>query len=142
MAQEKVIWVVNYDNLDSFLGKCEDVGATAVAIRTDNDLRKAVPAGHDKGMKVYGWRWPSAMHDPAVNEAAKVEALFNQGMDGYFVDPEQNNADSINWDKRGLDALATEFCQAVSEAAREDHSVLPRITWRIASRRNCLGRLF
>jgi hypothetical protein len=118
VAQEKVIWVVNYDNLDSFLDKCEDVGATAVAIRTDNDVRKAIPAAHDKGMKVYGWRWPSAMHDPAMNEAAKAEALFNQGMDGYFVDPEQNNADSINWDKRGLEALATEFCQAVSEAAR------------------------
>lgn len=117
MSQEKVIWVVNYNRLEDFLDRCTAVGATAVAIRTDNDLRKAIPIAHQAGLKVYGWRWPAALHDPAMNEAAKVKALFGQGLDGYFADPEMSAQDSINWDKNGLAGLADAFCAAISGAA-------------------------
>ena len=125
MSQEKVIWVVNYNQLADFLRQATAVNATAVAIRTDNDLRKAIPAAHQAGLKVYGWRWPSSMHDPAMNEAAKVKALFDQGLDGYFVDPEMSDQDSINWDKNGLaalaDAVAGGRCSRRGRQARVEH---------------------
>lgn len=118
MSQEKVIWVVNYNQLADFLQQATAVNATAVAIRTDNDLRRAIPAAHQAGLKVYGWRWPSSLHDPAMNEAAKVKALFDQGLDGYFADPEMSDQDNINWDKNGLADLADAFCSAIAGAAQ------------------------
>lgn len=117
MSQEKVIWVVNYNRLEDFFSQCTAVGATSVAIRTDNDLRKAIPVAHQIGLKVYGWRWPSSLHDPAMNEAVKVKALLDQGLDGYFVDPEMSQQDNIDWNKNGLMDLAEAFCSAVSTAA-------------------------
>lgn len=117
MSQEKVIWVVNYNRVEDFIRQCVAVGATSVAIRTDNDLRKAIPLGHQANLKVYGWRWPSSLHDPAMNEAAKVKALFDQGLDGYFVDPEMSQQASINWDQSGLAGLAEAFCSTISAAA-------------------------
>ncbi|MGO4700583.1 hypothetical protein [Dyella sp. 2RAB6] len=117
MSQEKVIWVVNYNRLEDFLQQCVAVGATSVAIRTDNDLRKAIPIAHQAQLKVYGWRWPSSLHDPAMNEAAKVKALFDQGLDGYFVDPEMSEQDNIDWDRNGLADLAEEFCSTIARAA-------------------------
>lgn len=68
--KEKVLWVVNYESLEWFIGRAAYVKASSVAIRTDNDLVKAIPAFHDKGIKVYGWRWPSAKRDAAMREAS------------------------------------------------------------------------
>ena len=86
MAKEKILWVVNYDQLSAFLTQAVAIGATGVAIRTDNDIAGAIPRFHQKGIKVFGWRWPSAMRDAAMKEANKVVGLYQQGMDGYYVD--------------------------------------------------------
>ena len=116
-ATEKILWVVNYRTLDEFLQKAVAVGATGVAIRTDNNLAKAIPAFHDKNIEVFGWRWPSAMHDPCMVEADRVVNLLANGLDGYFVDPEGAPGKPFDWDKEGLDELADEFCSAITSAA-------------------------
>jgi hypothetical protein len=118
-TREKVLWVVNYDTLDKFLKKSIEVGVTAVAIRTDNDLRKAIPAFHAKKIKVYGWRWPSAMRDACMKEANKAIGLLAEGLDGYFVDPEGEHGKPYDWDQSGLDKLAEDFCKAITSAAPE-----------------------
>jgi hypothetical protein len=116
-ASEKILWVVNYDTLDEFLKKSVEVGVTGVAIRTDNDLNKAIPAFHAKKIKVYGWRWPSAKRDACMAEANKAIALLANGLDGYFVDPEGAPGKPYDWDQAGLDPLAADFCKAITSSA-------------------------
>jgi len=114
---EKVLWVVNYESLEEFIDKAIFVKATAVAIRTDNDLVKAIPAFNSKGIKVYGWRWPSAKRDAAMREANKVIGLLANGLDGYYVDPEGDKGKPWDWDQNGLGQLAEDFCSAITSAA-------------------------
>jgi len=38
MPRKKILWVVNYDDVDAFLQSAQQYGATGVAIRTDNDV--------------------------------------------------------------------------------------------------------
>ena len=109
----KTLWVVNYNDVNEFLDKALAVGVTSVAIRTDNDLKKAISVFHSKGIEVFGWRWPSAKKDPAMNEANKVIGLFNNGLDGYYVDPERAPGQPYDWDQQGLSDLATAFCEAI-----------------------------
>jgi hypothetical protein len=117
MPRKKILWVVNYDNVAGFLQSAQQYGATGVAIRTDNDVLKAIDVFHAAGMEVYGWRWPSAHRDPAMKEAQKAADLFAHGLDGYYVDPEGAPGRPYDWDRPGLAALASEFCATVSEAA-------------------------
>lgn len=114
---EKMLWVVGYSNLDKFREIAEATGVTGVAIRTDNDLTKAIDAFHGSSIRVFGWRWPSAQRTGAMNEATKVAALFDGGMDGYFVDPEGAPGKPYDWDRPGLEQLASDFCSAISDAA-------------------------
>ena len=115
--EKKILWVVNYDELSWFVERAQFVRATGVAIRTDNNLENAITRFHDVDIKVYGWRWPSAHHDPAMKEADKVIKLIGKGLDGYFVDPEGKPGAPFNWDKDGLDELADEFCSAITAAS-------------------------
>jgi hypothetical protein len=118
MSKEKVLWVVHYAQLDAFLAKAVDIGASGVAIRTDNhDVAAAIPKFHAKGIKVYGWRWPAAVEASAMDEAARVVALLGKGLDGYYVDPEANKKQALNWDRPGLAGLAEKFCTAITAAA-------------------------
>jgi hypothetical protein len=116
-GREKILWVVNYDRLEDFRRRALDVGATGVAIRTDNNVERAIPAFHDHGVKVYGWRWPSAKRDPALREADKAANLLALGLDGYFVDPEGARGKPYDWNLRGLDELADDFCRTIAAAA-------------------------
>ncbi|MFM0125910.1 hypothetical protein P0D73_45025 [Paraburkholderia sp. RL18-101-BIB-B] len=138
--KSKTIWVVNYDDVNQFLDKAVKIGATAVAIRTDNDMVKAINAFHAKGIKVFGWRWPSAKADPAMNEAKKVVALFGKGLDGYYVDPERKPGKPYDWDQPGLDSLADTFCKAIVSSMQGDqvfgvtshyraNKVFPKLPW-------------
>jgi hypothetical protein len=118
---KKVLWVVNYNKLSWFIERATFVKATAVAIRTDNDLERAIPAFHDKGLQVYGWRWPSARRDAAMREADKVVGLLAKGLDGYYVDPEghrdkKNRSLPDDWNQNGLERLAEDFCKAITKA--------------------------
>lgn len=118
MAQkEKILWVVHYDNVNDFIAQAQNAGATGVAIRTDNNMVKAIQRFHDVGIKVFGWRWPSAKRDPAMNEANKVAALLQAGLDGYYVDPEGEPGKSYDWNLPGLDQLAHDFCTTIKSAA-------------------------
>jgi hypothetical protein len=138
-AQQKILWVVNYHKLEDFLDRAQRVGATGVAIRTDNDVAKAIQPFHDKNIRVYGWRWPSAKRDPAMKEAEGVADLLQQGLDGYFVDPEGAPGKPFDWNQPGLDDLAAEFCSTITGAAANKlfgttshyraKSVFPRLPW-------------
>lgn len=117
-AQTKILWVVNYNALDDFHQLAVDAGVTAVAIRTDNNLSKAIPKFHAAGLKVYGWRWPSAQSDPAMLQAHRAADLVkNHGMDGYFVDPEGEPGKHYDWNQKGLGSLAQDFCATVKAAS-------------------------
>lgn len=116
--KEKTLWVVNYESLEWFIERATFVNASIVAIRTDNDLAKAIPAFHDKGIKVYGWRWPSAKRDAAMKEANKVVELLAKGLDGYYVDPEGATGKPYDWDQTGLDKLAEDFCKTITAAGK------------------------
>jgi len=118
-AAEKILWTVTYSTLDDFLGRASNIGATGVAIRTDNDVAAAIPAAHARGMQIYGWRWPSVVRADAMAQADAAVALFEKGMDGYFVDPERSSAEPYDWDQPGLDDLAEEFCGRIKAAAAD-----------------------
>lgn len=113
----KVLWVVNYNNLNEFLQRAQSARVTAVAIRTDNNIAQALGPFHAAGMKVYGWRWPSAQTAGALAEANRAAALLAQGMDGYFVDPEGQPGKPFDWNRPGLQDLATQFCTTIKSAA-------------------------
>ena len=115
--EEKVLWVVNYSNLDWFVERATFVKATAVAIRTDNDLDTAISSFHAKGIKVYGWRWPSAERERALKEAKNVVDLLGKGLDGYYVDPEGESGKHFDWNKKNLDAVAENFCKIITSAS-------------------------
>jgi Bacterial SH3 domain len=122
---EKILWVVEYDDLDWFVEKAIQTKATGVAIRTSNDnFEQAISAFHSKGIKVFGWRWPLARKNDdntnrklgTLDEAARVVRLIDRGLDGYYVDPEcEKQTDSNCWDKVGLEDLATEFCKTITD---------------------------
>ena len=116
-SREKTLWVVQYENVFEFVAKAVATKATSVAIRTDNDLLKAIPLFHKSKIKVYGWRWPSAMRDAAMKEADKVVKLFANGLDGYYVDPEGAPGKPWDWDQKGLEALSDDFCRAIVTTA-------------------------
>lgn len=118
MIAEKILWVVNYNDLSNFVNKALAVRASGVAIRTDCNLDIAIPEFHKHGINVYGWRWPSAKKDAAMQEAYKAAKLLSNGMDGYFVDPEGAKGKPWDWDLSGLDSLADEFCDTIKSSAK------------------------
>ncbi|MGO7033772.1 hypothetical protein ACCT19_23105 [Rhizobium ruizarguesonis] len=95
------------------------VGATAVAIRSDNNLHKAINefGSLNPKIKVFGWRWPSHFKGPLMNEAQMIVNLFAEGLDGYFVDPEKATGKNYDWDLKNLGDLATEFMHTLRVAA-------------------------
>lgn len=116
-AKTKVLWVVNYDKLDDFVRQAVAVKATAVAIRSDNNLVAAITKFHAEKIDVYGWRWPSSQGDACMKEASKIADLIkNDGLDGYFVDPEGAPGKPYDWDRAGLSGLATDFVGTIKAA--------------------------
>ena len=113
----KTLWVVSYPNLAKFIQVAQSVGASAVAIRTDNNLAAAIDRFHEVGIGVIGWRWPSAQLARAMVEAERARAFFDLGMDGYFVDPEGAPGQHYDWDQAGLESVAEDFCNAIVTAA-------------------------
>ena len=116
---EKVLWVNDIDSVNQFIQRAVAAKVTAVAIRTrdSNHIPQAIPAAHAANLKIYGWRWPSAQPSGAMAEADRAVTFLNQGMDGYFVDPEGDPGKPWDWDRHGLENLATDFCTRVKQAA-------------------------
>ncbi len=118
MSRKKVLWVVHYDDVHGFLESAQQYGATGVAIHTDNNVRKAIGVFHAAGMAVYGWGRPSALRDPAMQQAQQAVTLFAHGLDGYYVGPEgAPGQTTCDWDRPGLADLASRFCETVCGAA-------------------------
>jgi hypothetical protein len=116
-VREKVLWVVSYHSLPQFINRAVAANATAVAIRTDNDMPEAIAAAHAANLKIYGWRWPSARSVPLMAEADRAVSFLDQGMDGYYVDPEGEEGQPYDWNQHGLEQRASDFCARVKEAA-------------------------
>lgn len=138
-VRERVLWVVSYNSLSQFISRAVAANATAVAIRTDNNMPAAIDAAHAANLKIYGWRWPSARPGPALEEADRAALFLNRGMDGYFVDPEGEEGQPYDWNQHGLAQLANDFCARVKEAAGTkplgvtSHyraaAIFPRLPW-------------
>lgn len=139
-AKAKILWVVHYDDLDEFHDQALEAGVTGVAIRTDNDMEAAIPRLHASGLAVYGWRWPSARRDPAMKEARQASHLLrDEGLDGYFIDPEGAPGKPWDWDQNGLSQLAADFCAEVRSGGPDKRigltshykarSIYPRLPW-------------
>ena len=116
---DKILWANDVGSIDHFIQRAASANATAVAIRTrnSNNIPAAIVAAHAANLKIYGWRWPSAQPTAAMAEADRAVTFLNQGMDGYFVDPEGDPGKPWNWDQTGLDNLARDFCTRVKQAA-------------------------
>src|SRR4029079_6306838 len=79
---------------------------------------------HDKGLKVYGWRWPavkpsSVAHHFAPEEADHVaQVVIPKGLDGYIADPESDPGSAVDdWNQTGLESMARDFCKVIRNAA-------------------------
>lgn len=140
-ATEKVLWVVGNNSLAQFIQRAVAANVTAVAVRTsnDNNIPQAITAAHAANLKIYGWRWPSANAGPAMAEADRVVTFLNQGMDGYYVDPEGEQGQPFDWNQNGLEQLANDFCVRVKQAAGTKplgvtshfraREIFPRLPW-------------
>jgi hypothetical protein len=113
----KTLWAVGYSNLSRFIQIAQTIGASEVAIRTDNNLERAIDRFHEVGIGVIGWRWPSAERARAMIEADRAKKFFDLGMDGYYADPEGAPGEHYDWDQPGLEGVASDFCGAVVAAA-------------------------
>lgn len=118
-AAEKVLWVNEIHSVNQFIQRAVGAKVTAVAVWTRNtqDMPAAIVAAHAANLKIYGWRWPSTNAGSAMAEADRAVAFLNQGMDGYFVDPEGHQDAGLDWDRANLDQLARDFCARVKQAA-------------------------
>ena len=88
--QRKVLWVVDVNSEsreDSFAAHAAAAGCDTVCLRTTSKrLPQAIGRFHQRGMKVYAWRWPavkpqpnSATHYFALDEADfVVETLISR----------------------------------------------------------------
>jgi hypothetical protein len=119
----KVLWIVNM-NTDasetSFAKHALACAADTVCIRTSSQrLPDAIQRFKKLGMSVYAWRWPSSVPKRAMAEADFVAGkLIPAGLDGYIADPESDGPGVNDWNKPGLEQLATDFCGTIRKAAR------------------------
>ena len=140
-TDEKVLWVNDYNSVTQFIQRAVAANATAVAVRTrnSNNIPQAIVAAHAANLKIYGWRWPYAEAVAAMAEADRAVTFLNQGMDGYFVDPEGDPGQPWDWDQSGLDQLAHNFCTRIKQAAGTKplgvsshyraREIFPRLPW-------------
>ena len=125
----KVLWIVGMSQPAEvrLLAHAQAGRMDGVCIRTDNTrLPSAIARFHQRGLKVYGWRWPAVVPKPhsrthyyAADEAMYVaEQLIPKGLDGYIIDPESEPGSPDNdWNKTSLAPLARSFCRTIRDAA-------------------------
>ncbi|MDB5610732.1 MAG: hypothetical protein JWP25_7632 [Bradyrhizobium sp.] len=83
----KYLWTVNMDTQAAetqFAKHALAIGATGVCIRTSSSrLAASIKNFKQLGLRVYGWRWPSATTARATAERTKLPArLFQRGWMG------------------------------------------------------------
>lgn len=113
----KTLWVVDFSNIRSVIDTAVTIGASDLAIRTTSDLSRAIGPCHENGIRLHGWRWPSANRQLAMAEANRAAAWLTAGMDGYIIDAEGAPGEPYDWNQPGLEQLATDFCAALAGAA-------------------------
>jgi len=116
MPFDKTLWIVSYPDPHWLLAHAQQTGVGTVAIRTTNNIGVALPVFHQHGIKVFGWRWPSATMAGATAEAHHAVQLLSQGMDGYIADPEGEPGASYDWNRPGLEHVAEQFCGIIRHA--------------------------
>jgi hypothetical protein len=130
LIMRKVLWAVDSD-LKLVVNAANYIRAQAICIRTSNKyLKQSMSSIKRQGIDVYGWRWPGVIQiDPsedrihiyAMNEAAYVHTLIDEGLDGYIADPECDNVkDSNCWNNQK--PLAAKFCDAIKLYGRSKNS--------------------
>jgi hypothetical protein len=138
----KVLWIVNLHNIPHFLNQAREVGATAVAVRTTADnFHDSIPAFHDAGIRILGWRFPPVIRSKALDQAQHVVELMELGLDGFIVDPEGHESPNLNWDQHGLEDLAGDYCRIIRSSfpdrlfgTSSDHRaarVYPKLPWSV-----------
>lgn len=123
---KKCLWIVNMDTASQearLVRHAKAAGITTLCIRTSSSrLPSSILVLKQAGFEVYAWRWPSVHSAKTMAEATQVATLLiPAGLDGYIVDPESdghaaNGHGSNDWDQRGLERLATDFCQTITQA--------------------------
>ncbi len=108
------------------LARAQQMGATAVCVRTDNAaLPAAIPVFHAAGIGVRGWRWPAVQPGPhgaphyyALDEAQYLTTvLMPAGLDGYVFDIESDGPGQVNdWSAAAHQPLAQAFCTQITNA--------------------------
>lgn len=109
----KTLWVVDFTDITPIINTAVTIGASDLAIRTSSDLSLAIQPCHDNGIRLHGWRWPSAGRPQAMAEADRAATWLAAGMDGYIIDVEGAPGEPYDWDQPGLEQLATDFCAAL-----------------------------
>ena len=117
----KFLWIVNMDTQaieTQFAKHALAIGASGVCIRTSSArLATSIKNFKQIGLRVYGWRWPSATTAGATSEANRVaKTLIPAGLDGYIIDPESDGPGANDWNKPGLGPLAANFCKIIRTA--------------------------
>ena len=126
---KKVLWIVGMNagaDQAQVLTRAQQMGATAVCIRTDNAaLPAAIPTFHAAGIEVRGWRWPAGQPGPhaaphyyALDEAQYLTTtLMPAGLDGYVFDIESDHPGQVNdWNAAAHQPLAQAFCDQIAHA--------------------------
>jgi hypothetical protein len=118
----KILWIVNMNteaSETSFAKHALACGANTVCIRTSSKRFPDTIARFKRlGMQVYAWRWPSSVPTRAMAEADFVaKKLIPKGLDGYIADPESDGPGANDWNKPGLEQLATDFCSTITTVA-------------------------
>jgi len=117
----KYLWIVKMDTQvteTQFAKHALAIGASGVCIRTSSTrLATSIKNFKQLGLRVYGWRWPSATTAGATAEANRVAGtLIPAGLDGYIVDPESDGPGANDWNQPGLGPLAANFCKIIRTA--------------------------
>jgi hypothetical protein len=127
---QKALWLTAYGSgdFDKVLDRAHEAEATLLCIRTTSSaLPAAIPKFRQKGISVYGWRWPAVVNKPytaphyfAMAEAEYVvSTLLPAGLDGYIVDPESDGPGQVDdWNDSQHIQLAIDFCAAIRDAAK------------------------
>jgi hypothetical protein len=116
MLNSTALWIEDLDSaaaLDSATTNIEAMGANTVCIRTSSSLLEhLIPKFHEKGIRVYGWRWAAVVPHAARHAFAKDEAdfvaakLIPAGLDGYIFDVESDEKRSAHdWDRTDVGDL-------------------------------------
>jgi len=104
---KKYLWVVDLSDITGTLARVQRAKVDGVLVRTDNNnFHDSIPAFHDAGIEIQGWRFPPTNVNLAIGQAEHVAELVELGLDGFVANPAGDSRVLFNWDRTGLADLA------------------------------------